>query len=239
MPGGSELRVEFIDDSTEVQPGGVLRFGRGTDGSANCIVIDPDNLHLHRSLGEFSFRDGQWWLRNVGRSIPIRLWTLNGSSRSVLMSGSEVALTGQSTIIEFEAGRSHYQLSAHVPTAAAEDVGVQRSDTISAVDLELTLMQKQLIVSLAEHALLNPGAAISVPPSKEAAARLGWKMTTFNAKLHNVCEKLTLNLGVRGLSSGGAGATMDRRLRLVEYCVFNGVVSADDLGVLDEESTGV
>lgn len=235
MSASTELTVEFVDELIRLAANDTLQFGRGTDGSSSCLVIDEDNLHLHRSLGEFFFRDGQWWLRNVGRSIPMRLWTSDGSNRSVVMSGSEVSLTAERTIIEFEAGRSRYELSAKVPRDNVAEVGLQRSDTISAVDLELTLMQKQLIVSLAEKALRNPGEAISVPPSKEAAARLGWKMTTFNAKLHNVCEKLTLNLGVRGLSSSSSGATMDRRLRLVEYCVLNRVVTADDLDVLDED----
>ena len=92
-----------------------------------------------------------------------------------------------------------------------------------------------LILSLAERVLTNPGAVVSVPPSKEAAARLGWSMTKFNSKLKNVCEKYT-KIGVRGLGSDSGSAAMDRRLRLVEFCIFNKVVTAKDLEVLDREA---
>ena len=229
-----QLTIEFIGEPIVLQEGDTLRFGRGVDSETKWLVIDEDNQHLHRKLGEFVCDNGQWWLRNVGRSIPIRLWTAGQSRRSIVMSGSDVPITSTTTTLEFEAGRSKYEFSAHLAEERESSSESVRSDTISAVDLDLTLSQKQLIVSLAENALRNPGEAISVPPSKEAAARLGWKMTKFNAKLQNVCEKLTSKLGVRGLSAGSAGATMDRRLRLVEYCVFNRVVSAEDLPVLDQ-----
>ena len=233
MATGSELTIEFIEKTVVLDEDSKLHFGRGIDDQTQCLVIDEENQHLHRKLGEFAFDGTQWWLRNIGRSIPIRLWTSDGS-RSVVMSGSEVPLAAATTTLDFEAGRSKYQLSAHLSADRDSDIGLVSSDTISATDLEFTHSQKQLIVSLAENALRNPGQAISVPPSKEAAARLGWKMTKFNAKLQNVCERLTNKLGVRGLGSGSSGATMDRRLRLVEYCVFNRVVTAEDLQVLDE-----
>lgn len=224
----SDLTIEFIDSETIIGKEDTMRFGRMAD-----LVIDEDNQHLHRELGEFKFTNGQWWIRNIGRSIPLRLWTSDGNSRSVVMSGSEVPLTSSTTTLEFEAGRFRYELSAHLTTERETTASGSKSDTIAATDLPLTLTQKQLIVSLAEPALRNPGEAISVPASKEAAARLGWPMTKFNAKLQNVCEKYS-KLGVRGLGSTVTGATMDRRLRLVEYCVFNKVVSAADLSVLDQ-----
>ena len=227
MAGGSDLVLEFVGAERQLTNDETLRFGRAAD-----LVIDEQNPHLHRELGEFRFANGQWWLRNVGRSIPLRLWTADQNSRAVLMSGSETALAAAATTIEFEAGRSRYELTALL---TPEDSAVQttdESDTISARDLPLTLSQKQLIVSLAERALLHPGSAVSVPVSKEAAERLGWPMTKFNAKLQNVCQKFA-GLGVRGLSSDVGSAAMDRRLRLVEYCIFNKVITAEDLWVLD------
>lgn len=226
---GDAITVDFIGELTTLDSTGTLRFGRDSD-----LVVDEDNQHLHRELGEFKYLNGQWWLRNIGRSIPLRLWHTEGTARSVVMSGSEVPITAKSTTIEFEAGRFRYELTVHLDNDRVPIATQGRSDTISATDLPLTVSQKQLIVSLAARALENPGSAITVPASKEAAARLGWKMTKFNAKLQNVCEKFAA-LGVQGLSADlGGSNVMDRRLRLVEYCIFNGVVSATDLELLAE-----
>lgn len=153
------------------------------------------------------------------------------------MSGSETPLTAEATTIEFEAGRTRYRLVAHLNVQrAARPENTPPMDahrTISATDVPLTESQLQLIMSLAEPTLKDPGSAISVPPSKEAAARLGWTMTKFNSKLKNVCDKYA-QLGVRGLGPDSDSATMDRRLRLVEFCIFNKVVTIDDLYVLEQ-----
>jgi len=227
------LRIDFVHRRITLDSMRSMRFGRAGD-----LVIDEENPNLHRELGEFHFSDGQWWLRNVGRSIPMRLWTSDQSSRSVVMSGSEIPITAPATTIEFEAGKSRYELTAHLESGRESRAGtvppMDDNRTVSATDVPLTTSQRQLIVSLAEQALKNPGRAISVPPSKEAAARLGWTMTKFNSKLKNVCEKYS-QIGVRGLASDDGGATMDRRLRLVEFCIFNKVVTAFDLHILDGE----
>ena len=93
----------------------------------------------------------------------------------------------------------------------------------------LTTSQRQLVVALAENVLAQPTAGRArVPSSAEAAARLGWSMTTFNRKLDNVCEKLD-KLGVEGLRGGRGKLATNRRARLVEYAVATRLVSADDL----------
>lgn len=235
MAEASRLHIEFAGRLITLESHSSIRFGR-----AGRLVIDPDNQNLHRELGELIFSDGLWWLRNIGRSIPMRLWTADRTTRSIVMSGSELALPQIETVIEFEAGRSRYELRVEVdakrtpPPPALNHADA--SLTISPTDVPLTTTQRQLIVSLAEHALRNPGAAVTVPPSKEAAARLGWPMTKFNAKLKNVCKKFS-GLGVQGLGADNASATMDRRLRLVQFCVFNKVVTVHDLEVLDANET--
>jgi len=232
MSSHPELQIDFVTRRLTLDFLRTLRFGRAGD-----LVIDEANMNLHRELGEFVFSDGQWWLRNVGRSIPMRLWTSDQNSRAVVMSGSELPLTAPATTIEFEAGKTRYELVAHLTSGReprdGTDPPMDDNRTVSATDVPLTKSQRQLIVSLAEEALKNPGRAISVPPSKEAAARLGWTMTKFNSKLKNVCEKYS-QIGVRGLSSEHGSATMDRRQRLVEFCIFNKVVTAYDLQVLEQ-----
>ena len=56
------LRVDFIGEVTEVEPGEELTFGRQAD-----LHID-DNRHLHRVLGRFWSRGDAWWLTNEGRA---------------------------------------------------------------------------------------------------------------------------------------------------------------------------
>ena len=228
MDDESSLSVVFIESATTLSPTERLRFGRSAR-----LTIDEDNLNLHRELGEFYFTSGQWWLRNIGRALPMRLWSSGGNSRSVLLSGSETPLHAEETFISFEAGRSRYEMSV-VQAKAKPKFETTASDTITAADLPLTLSQQQLIVSLAETALRNPVAAMTVPSSKEAAARLNWSMTKFNAKLQNVCEKYS-KIGVRGLGADNSSTTMDRRLRLVEHCVLNKVIVPTDLAVLDPD----
>ena len=54
---------------------------------------------------------------------------------------------------------------------------------------------------LAEPALRPDGSGRAhLPTSAEAATRLGWALTKFNRKLHNVCQKVE-NAGVRGLTA--------------------------------------
>ena len=102
----------------------------------------------------------------------------------------------------------------------------------------LTTSQRQLVVALAEHVLAQPSAGrASVPTSAEAAARLGWSMTTFNRKLDNVCEKLD-KIGVDGLRGGRGRLATNRRARLVEYAVATRLVSVDDLALLDRGADG-
>ncbi len=105
--------------------------------------------------------------------------------------------------------------------------------TVNAVDLPMTDSQLALVLALAEPSLRNPTANQSIPPSKEAAARLGWSITTFNRKLDNVCDKLA-KAGVRGVKASGSDPAHNRRERLVEYSITSGLVIEAMLDLLDE-----
>ena len=58
-------------------------------------------------------------------------------------------------------------------------------------NIPLTPDQRLLIISLAEPTLRDPAGGVQIPPSRQAAARLGWPITKLNRKLDNVCDKLT------------------------------------------------
>ena len=99
--------------------------------------------------------------------------------------------------------------------------------------IPLTSSQRLLIVALSENVLRQriPGRG-EIPTSAEAAARLGWSLTTFNRKLDNVCDKLD-RVGVAGLRGGREKLATNRRARLVEYAVSTRLVSADDIPLLE------
>ena len=89
------------------------------------------------------------------------------------------------------------------------------------------------MLALAEPVLRGDGrAATALPTNTEAAQRLGWKITRYNRKLDNVCQKLAAQ-GVRGLHGGPGQLASNRRARLVEYAIAVRLVTRDDLGLLD------
>jgi hypothetical protein len=67
--------------------------------------------------------------------------------------------------------------------------------------------------------------------------RLGWKLTRFNRKLDNVCQKLAAQ-GVRGLHGAPGQLASSRRARLVEYAIAVRMVTRDDLVLLDQIGDG-
>ena len=98
---------------------------------------------------------------------------------------------------------------------------------------DLTPDQRLLLVALAEDILRRGGRGQgSIPSSAAAAARLGWTLTKFNRKLDAICEKLTKS-GVRGLSGQAGKLASSRRTRLVDHAVSTGLISAEQLVLLD------
>ena len=62
--------------------------------------------------------------------------------------------------------------------------------------------------------------------------RLGWKVTKFNRKLDNVCQKLA-DAGTRGLHGGPGKLASNRKARLVEHALSTRLVTEGDLALLD------
>ena len=52
----SELKIDFAGELIEVLPGGCLTFGRDAE-----LEVDT-NPYLHRRVGTFRQRNGEWWL---------------------------------------------------------------------------------------------------------------------------------------------------------------------------------
>lgn len=229
----TDLHIDFIGSLTDLRPGDQLSFGREAE-----LVID-ENPYLHRKLGLVHSRGEAWWLTNTGTRIPLEVRDLESRSVLVVASGREVAITFPSSVVQFEAGGSKYELSLTLdPTAEVpDDVGYLGDEgdscaTISLDQLPLTDDQKRVLLVLCEAPLRNPAADIDIPPSRVGAQRLGWTLKAYGRKLDNICDRLT-RTGVRGLRGDQAGIAKDRRSVLADYALSSRLVTSEDLVLLD------
>jgi hypothetical protein len=223
------LKLEFCGEWTTIEPGQTFGIGRESD-----LVID-DNPYLHRTFLTLDAAHDLWWLHNVGQLLSATVSDASGSVQAWLAPGARLPVVFQTMHVLFSAGSTTYDFTIHAEadvyttslTAEASDAGT------TIMPVSLTPTQRLLILALAERVLAQPTAGrATVPSSAEAAARLGWSMTTFNRKLDNVCEKLD-KIGVHGLRGGRGRLATNRRARLVEYAVATRLVSTDDLPLLD------
>lgn len=223
------LVIEFVGEIYELQPGQTLEFGRGAE-----LDID-DNRYLHRKLGRFEYQTGFWFLSNIGRSLHISVLDDDTHSQATVAPGRELALTFRSATVRFRAGRSTYELTVRggSPISRQPDASDETFDTITVSNIPLTPDQRLLIISLAEPTLRDPVGGVQIPPSRQAAARLGWPITKFNRKLDNVCDKLT-KAGVGGLHGSPGHLATNRRKTLVELSIQSGLVTTGDLKLMDE-----
>ncbi len=223
------LTIDYCGELYTVEEGAEFGIGREAD-----LTID-DNPYLHRRFLTVSSDFGMWWLSNVGTLLTATVTDASGTMQAWLAPGAKLPIVFQTMHVMFSAGATTYDFTI----SSAEDYfntsmsvdGAGGSTTV--LPVTLTTSQRQLIVALAEGVLTQsvPGRG-TIPTSAEAAARLGWSMTTFNRKLDNVCDKLD-KLGVAGLRGGRGKLATNRRARLVEYAVTTRLVGVEDLPLLD------
>lgn len=230
---GAPLYIDFCGEVYTVTPGEDFTFGRSGD-----LAID-ENKYLHRQLGVFRNSGGAWWLDNVGSAILIEVADAGSPSRMRVAPNSSVALGFAECVVRFQAGRSAYEIDVSVPIPEVPDRPLAHRDTtntatVTAEKLGLRLTDDQLrcIVALSMLRLRDPSATNSLPTNREAAATLGWKITRFNRKLDNVCERLA-SAGVGGLHGDTTKLARDRRARLVEYAITTGLVTSQHLSLID------
>jgi hypothetical protein len=202
-------------------------------GREGTLQID-DNPYLHRRFLEVTARDDLIWLSNVGSATSATVADEDGLVQTWLAPGAQVPLVFPKTVVWFTAGPTTYEFEVHVQEPKFSPiVDVEASDgETTRGRMSFTPDQRLLIVALAEEILRRGRGQGTVPPSRDAAARLGWTITKFNRKLDNVCDKLT-RLGVRGLHGSVDKTASNRRVRLVEYALASRLVTSDDLALLD------
>jgi hypothetical protein len=230
---GPPLRLEFAGEWHELPLTRSFIIGREGD-----LEID-ENPYLHRHFLELQFRDGLWWLANVGVRLAATVSSGGGAVQSWLSPGARMPLVFERSVIVFTAGPSTYELNLHMEEASydvSRQVRASMSGETTVMPASFTPLQKQLIVALAEPMLRREGVSINeLPSSSDAAKRLGWTQSKFNRKLDNVCDKLD-RMGVQGLRGAPGKAASNRRARLVEYAVTSQVVTRADLPLLDDEA---
>lgn len=225
------LRLEFCGEWYDINEPEGFSIGRESD-----LVID-DNPYLHRRFLQIYPDFGLWWLGNVGNLLSATVTDATGHVQAWLSPGARLPIVFERLHVLFSAGSTTYDFTIHSQedfySSSSALNGVAGATTIEPIPL--TSSQRLLIVALCENVLTQriPGRG-EIPSSAEAAARLGWSLTTFNRKLDNVCEKLD-KVGVAGLRGGRGNLATHRRARLVEYAVSTRLVGPDDLPLLDPD----
>jgi hypothetical protein len=226
----SHPHVEFCGEQVAVdrEP---FTIGRGGD-----LVLDDDNRHLDRRFLQLSAQQGIWLLTNVGSQLSATVSDRDGRLEAFLAPGAVLPLVFDETIVRFTAGPTTYEFAVRLPEPAfassPADAGRDGGDT-TVGRVGMTPDQLRLVLALAEPILRGDGrATTSLPSNAEVAQRLGWKITRFNRKLDNVCQKLAAQ-GVRGLHGGPGQLASNRRARLVEYAIAVRMIGKDDLHLLD------
>lgn len=230
---GSAVSVDFCGEIHEAPEAGVLTIGREGD-----LEID-DNPFLHRTFLQISHEGGWWWLTNVGTTLTATVADKKGLFQAWLNPGARIPLAFEKVTVWFTAGPTTYDFDILVgnpsftsidhdealPAASGGETTVGR--------VSMTPDQKLLIVALCEDFLRRAGAGQGqIPSSAVAADRLGWKLTRFNRKLDNVCQKLA-DAGIRGLHGGPGKLASNRKARLVEHALSTRMVTDVDLELLE------
>ena len=224
------LRVEFVGEWSTIEPGQDFYVGRESE-----LTID-ENPYLHRRFLRIFDEFGLWWLGNVGSLLSATVSDGTGQVQAWLAPGAKLPIVFPELNVMFTAGSTTYDFTIHAEDDYFTTSRMQQGsgNTTTRMPVALTTTQRQLILSLAEPMLRQSTAGRGTLPSNaDAAARLGWSMTTFNRKLDNVCDKLD-RLGVDGLRGGKGKLATNRRARLVEYAVVSHLVSVEDLPLLDQ-----
>jgi len=225
------LSIDFCGEVRQLGPEDSLSFGRRGD-----LEVD-DNPYLHRVVGRFVFRQGLWWLQNLGTKITVEMRDRTTNSRLQIAAGQQAALVYRTFAVTFSAGPTHYEICGERSggsLVAEEPYESAGTATIDFGVVPLSAEQHLLLVALCEMRLMS--GADQIPTNQALAARLGWTITKFNRKLDHLCAKLARE-GVRGLRGGPDGLATDRRQALIEHAISVGLVARDDLGLLSRQAS--
>jgi len=223
--GDPSLVVRFLEDERLLGAGEQVTFGRAAD-----VVLDDENLYLHRVVGRFVWWDGLWWVENLSEAIELQLLGDDGSQ--VRLPPETKAPLTQKTAVRFSAGGLPYEVEAALPGQAMPVprplAPVAAESTTTCGDIVLTDEERALVLELARPFLRDPSASQErLPANADVAATLDWSVPKLNRKLDYLCLRLT-KAGVNGLQGGRKKAT-NRRWVLVQHALRSKLVTPNDL----------
>jgi hypothetical protein len=240
------MELEFCGERRRVGSGG-FRLGARADLNLDDPPALPDELLELRGA------DGLWYLRQTAGGAVVTLREASGAWGASLRVGRAVPVVFARQLLTIAADRGHYEVEVHLsnPVFLPRDGGPGSAGPLDMpygmvwrgagpegtaterVDVRLTREQRLLLTVLCAPVLRDgPGALSEIPSSVQAAQLLVWAVTKFNRKLDAVCAKLG-RAGVSGLHGGARRPALNRRTRLVQTAVEQGVVTVEDLQWLE------
>lgn len=226
------LTFDVAEETYHLEPEQTLTFGR-----AGKAIVDAENPYMHRVVGRVYVDRWTWWLQNSARHMPMSM--IGDDDRiKTLPAGAAEPLTTATGAVRFYAGASGYELTWELerppalPTAPVGESDALDGVTADFGNVRLSNNQRRMMTVMAEPRLRDPSRISQIPANGEIAARCGWTLKQFDRKLDYLCRRLA-DSGVPGLRGSPGTEAANRRELLVTHVVNNGLITADDLVLLD------
>lgn len=227
------LSLWFLDEEFVVDPAETFRFGRAGD-----LVVDEDNLYMHRTVGSIRFHQSLWWLHNESESAPIEIIGGDGL-QTMVPAGAQAPLSQTDSQLRFTFGQFNYEIESQLeapptprPIAIAD--GEDSTSTLRFGHIELNRDQRLMIAALGGESLRSGTRPDAIPANAEVAALLGWTVKKVERKLDHLCSRLT-DSGVRGLRGRAGADASDRRRNLIDHAIMTGLTGPGDLDLLEQD----
>lgn len=222
------VTIEYKGETFTISESGPFDIGREAD-----LSLDG-NPYLHRRFLRIIQEHGFWWIINIGSSTAATVYDPKAGAQAWLEPTNRLPLIFGHVIVAFSAGPCEYRVEIHnnAPMWRENRFALPVSGDTTMGELTWTTAQKLVIVALAEPMLTWRGrASWGIPSNRDAALRIGWSLKRFERKIDNICSKLDA-FGVDGMRGGLHQHASGRRMRLVEWAVSSGLVTASDLALL-------
>jgi hypothetical protein len=195
------------------------------------IGLDPQDMGISGRALAVEFDRGLWWLANLSAKRNLLLDSGFGSAMITLRPGQRHAIAVSPLGVLVPGAIFTHRLDIHVPD---EGLALRRpselggSGTVTTEDLHLTDSDRQALAAVFSPLLRTWPRRGAHPLSYQEAADLlgaGWTGTSVRKHLERVRQRLADS----GTFFGGSHAKDD----LGQYLIDNGVLTADDMAVID------
>lgn len=177
----SELVVEFAGEEIAVDDR--LTFGRSGE-----LELDS-NPHLHRLVGEFVQRDGQWWLRNLGSRLFLTITAADGT-RVELPPGGQHLIAASRGTVRVSVGQARYELAwrADAPDRSVTMQPAVEDGATTPFEMFLTPREVDFLVTFARPTLAGTGGPL--PTYVEVAAIWSVSPKTLDNTVQSIKRKM-------------------------------------------------